>query len=638
VEKNTLPESRFEKKENKIYIFFGKNASNKYLKLALIVFVLFNVGSIAVISSAVRRQQVVTSNASTSGTISMMPIDDVFVSEDDRDKNFNNQQYLRVDDNPVKLTYLKFNLSNLSSIRSTDVQNAIVRLKIYDDKYNGTLIAKRVTTNNWSENVMTFRNRPTGFDNSYDSLENNGWLEFNVTSLVRDNLGKVFSVVIKNTDSGNNIFYSKESTNNEPVLKVEYNSVNILTPTAKPTVTTSPTPTLSLGTTTPTPKLSVTTTPTAKPTVTTSPSPIPTITPEVTQIPGKQVLVSNNSELSSAISTASPGDVITAIAGTYTGTYNVSRSGNASSPIIIRSQIQSGALLNSAHITITGNYVQISNFEITGDGILVLGNHNRVSRNLFHNTTGNPAVDINGSASYNRVDYNEITNWIGFGVRITNATTSLTGNRIDHNYIHHNLSIAGAEAINLGGGRDSSLLNFGTLVEYNLLDHISTDEESELISIKSSGNTIQYNTFRDSEDLYVNIRHGQNDKFLSNYLINENMQTQGDNHQVIGNYISGGFLRLRSGDCIEPQVPTGGGCHPAARYNFVAANTVQGGKLFVGDSGSIPATDNHLAGNNASIDTSGYQKGTIIDLTYNGEPGKPILLTPQMVGIYASGN
>ena len=206
----------------------------------------------------------------------------------------------------------------------------------------------------------------------------------------------------------------------------------------------------------------------------------------------------NPCSLNTGVGNAGAGDEVVLQNGVYTSGFTLSRSGSASAPIVIRAENLGGARFTGVTLTLSRNYWEIQGFIIEGSGVKLTGDHNRVSRNLFRNASGVPAVSIVGAASFSRVDYNEITNWNGYGVRLVSMQSGMTGNRIDHNYIHDNTKVSNAEAIQLGSGRVTTFLNPATLVEYNLLENIGSDEENEIISIKSSGNTLFANTFKES--------------------------------------------------------------------------------------------------------------------------------------------
>jgi hypothetical protein len=342
--------------------------------------------------------------------------------------------------------------------------------------------------------------------------------------------------------------------------------------------------------------------------------------------------------LDTGLDRAQAGDEVVLLDGTYTSGVTLSRSGTAAQPIVIRSQHQGGARFSNAAIVLAGNDGQVQGVIMEGRGIAISGHHNRVSRTLFRNTSGTPAIEITGTGSFNRVDYNEITNWNGYGIRLRQPQDGMTGNRFDHNYIHDNPQVSNAEAIKLGD-RPYTNLNLGTLIAYNLLEGIATDEDNEIISIKSSGNTIFANTFRNSEDNTLTIRHGAHNVVKNNTFINIHLGKYGDEHEIIGNRVVNGNIQVTAGDCTQEEVATGGGCYPVARRWLVAGNVVENGSIIVGAQPDrpLPVEDAIVAGNQGPIQLL-HETGTQVRDVYDGDVGQPVLLTPDMVGPDAPGD
>lgn len=109
-------------------------------------------------------------------------------------------------------------------------------------------------------------------------------------------------------------------------------------------------------------------------------------------------------------------------------------------------------------------------------------------------------------------------------------------------HIHHNLfsdhSFAGAnggEPIRLGVS-PRALSSAHAIVEYNLFERANGDPEA--ISVKSSDNTIRFNTIRDSGGGIV-LRHGNRTRVESNHIIrgDRGVRIYGNDHVIVNNYI-----------------------------------------------------------------------------------------------------
>ncbi|MFB8036572.1 chondroitinase-B domain-containing protein [Streptomyces sp. NPDC056004] len=263
--------------------------------------------------------------------------------------------------------------------------------------------------------------------------------------------------------------------------------------------------------------------------------------------------VGSLAELQSAINTAVPGDRIIVADGTYTvpsgGAINVSgKNGTAAAPVTIVSKSRGGAVLrgersfvfaDSSNITVSGfAFRQSTTLEIpascssirltrndfqhvdTGDPywVVVRANNTKIDRNHFHDkTTAGIFLVVDGPGSTDMAQNIQI----------------LRNHFSNHSFAGDN----GGESIRLGvSGR--ALSGAHAVVEYNLFEH--ADGDPEAISVKSSDNTIRYNTIRNSRGGIV-LRHGNRSRVEGNYLIggSEGVRLYGNDHVIVNNYLSG---------------------------------------------------------------------------------------------------
>ncbi len=197
-------------------------------------------------------------------------------------------------------------------------------------------------------------------------------------------------------------------------------------------------------------------------------------------------------------------------------------------------------------------------------------------------------------------------------------------NLIDHNHFHDfpELGLNGFECMNIGRGPQDALVPNFTLVESNLFERVLRDQE--VISVKSSDNTIQFNTFKGNfgpgarEKYSLNIRQGNRNRVIGNTLRDmEFIGVRGDHTEVLGNRMirddgprSNSRIRIAKGNTIcdvehwlkgNPKSN-----HPAARGTVVAGNVIDG-NLEIGYSGgtthhgggpaNVPASDTTLQNN-----------------------------------------
>jgi poly(beta-D-mannuronate) lyase len=266
----------------------------------------------------------------------------------------------------------------------------------------------------------------------------------------------------------------------------------------------------------------------------------------------QQATVTSLAELQQAINRATAGTTITMANGSYAvpsgSPITISnRHGSSGSPITIVAQSRGGVTLTgpqsfvlngSSNVTISGfAFRQSTTLEIppdcprirltrndfslaasTGHWVVVRGDDAKIDRNVFHDkSTLGVYLVIDGPGSE----------------AMAHRTHILRNYFRDHTYDGAN----GGEPIRLGvSGR--ALSTADATVEYNLFERCNGDPEA--ISVKSSGNTIRYNTIRSSTGGLV-LRHGNDNRVESNYLLSgsNGIRIYGNDHLIVNNYVSG---------------------------------------------------------------------------------------------------
>ena len=170
---------------------------------------------------------------SSSGELTINPIDDAYVRSSNPADNFGGENELRVRLAPDHETvaYLKFNVSGVLN----PVQSAKVRLYVMDGGNDGGSIYS--TSNNyltaeteWEELSLNWSNAPaiTGSAlSNMTTVTNGSWIEFDVTSAITGN--GVFSFAIKNT-SDDRITYGSKESNNDPQLIIQTSGQTAVAP------------------------------------------------------------------------------------------------------------------------------------------------------------------------------------------------------------------------------------------------------------------------------------------------------------------------------------------------------------------------------------------------------------------------
>jgi len=184
--------------------------------------------------------------------------------------------------------------------------------------------------------------------------------------------------------------------------------------------------------------------------------------------------------------------------------------------------------------------------------------------------------------------------------------------KIDHNYLHdaRGNEDHDAEAIQIGQSFNNTDQSANAIVEYNLLQRVSVDPEA--ISIKSSGNTIRYNTLVDS-DANIMIRHGENNLIAGNWCENSRGIVVHDaDNKVVGNKCkNSGYYGIRiMGGNLKPGVTSGSG-YPYADGTLVSGNDSD--RLIIGQTfaGSLSARNTRIEAHKGPIQR-GNDVGTTI--------------------------
>jgi poly(beta-D-mannuronate) lyase len=167
-------------------------------------------------------------------------------------------------------------------------------------------------------------------------------------------------------------------------------------------------------------------------------------------------------------------------------------------------------------------------FECAGDGayLTIAGDDAEIEANEFRNkqSVGN-MIDVRGAGS-------QVARRV----------------RIHHNYFHdfRDAKQNGAETIRFGLSGLSMSRGDG-VIEHNLFERCTG--ENELISVKSGGNAIRYNTFLDSPGAQLTLRHGNENEVYGNILRGtDGIRIFGDRNRVFSNYLEGNSGGIQIGN------------------------------------------------------------------------------------------
>lgn len=295
--------------------------------------------------------------------------------------------------------------------------------------------------------------------------------------------------------------------------------------------------------------------------------------------------ISSIADLNTALKTAGPGDMLLLADGTYDlkTDIEVAARGRSGKPIIL-------AAAHSGQVILTGKgglvlkapaaYIEIRDFvfkNASSSAMSTAGtSHCRWTHNVFE-TTGD-GNDLTIAGDYQEVDHNSFLNKDAMGrfLAIRGHGSQIAKYLwIHHNYFAHYKDQGGkngAEAFQFGLS-GYSMSTSTSLVEYNLFE--DCNGEAELISVKASGVTLRYNTFRDSKAQFT-LRHGNHCNVYGNYFFNTpGIRFFGDDHRIYSNYFENCPLAIQIGNG-DGEVADGAKltCHDRPDRVFIGFNTL----------------------------------------------------------------
>ncbi len=258
-------------------------------------------------------------------------------------------------------------------------------------------------------------------------------------------------------------------------------------------------------------------------------------------------LVTNKSELKSAIKNALPGDQIIMRKGIWENTEIIFEgNGTPQNNITLKAEVAGQTFLTgNSFIKIGGNYLVVSglffNNGSTKDAVIefrkndkLLANHSRVTNCAIMNFSPPTRFENENNwvilwGQYNRIDHCTIGDKLNAGttviVNLNDERSQNNFHSIDSNYFNtrSNLGSNGGELLRIGVSR-YSLTPSKTMVKNNYFEKCSG--EVEIISVKSCYNYIVQNTFLECEGSVV-LRHGNHNFVEGNLFIGNNKPNTG---------------------------------------------------------------------------------------------------------------
>ena len=287
-------------------------------------------------------------------------------------------------------------------------------------------------------------------------------------------------------------------------------------------------------------------------------------------------IVSNNTELQTAIANATEGSIITLSNGIWTDTYiNINKIGTVVNPIVIKAATPGQVFFEgNSRVAMGGAYIVFEGVVFRNPSNLIDNGSTLEPVIEFRDSGNNPCnhckvtnikIDsYNGTAAqefdtfkwillygqYNEISHSSFVGKHGVGSIINDNRNDSAENftKIHHNYFGNRTYVGSyvddyndQDAIRIGNS-STSLSNSYTEVYDNLFDTFFG--EIEIISNKSCFNKYYNNTFRNYSGS-LTLRHGNNCEVYNNFFFANNnefsggIRVIGENHLIYNNYIEG---------------------------------------------------------------------------------------------------
>jgi poly(beta-D-mannuronate) lyase len=319
----------------------------------------------------------------------------------------------------------------------------------------------------------------------------------------------------------------------------------------------------------------------------------------------KKIVVANSSELKMANSTAQPGDIIEMKEGEWSNiTITLTCNGTKAKPITVKAATNGKVRITGfSKMNIGGNYLVINGlYFVNGyagtDEVISfkanqkVANHCRLTNTIIDDFNNIKRLDENyWIALYgknNRIDHCEFYNKKNMGVLLAvildDEQSRNNNHSIDNNRFGIRIPLASntGEIIRVGVSQHCEFTS-STKIVNNFFDKCSG--ETEIVSIKSCGNTVANNLFNECQGSVV-LRHGNDNVVANNVFWGNNKPGTGGvrvinkGQWVVNNY----FYKCRGEGFRSPlAIMNGVPNSPAHRYVQVT-DAVIANNSFVGSS------------------------------------------------------
>ena len=298
--------------------------------------------------------------------------------------------------------------------------------------------------------------------------------------------------------------------------------------------------------------------------------------------------VSTTQELVSSGIQAKAGDTVVIKSGNYTNcNLIISAKGTARQPIVFMAQVPGGVhFTGNSYLHITGTYITVSGV-VFKDGYAgknhvwqfshgkEVANNSRITASSIQSFNNPLRLDENHwltlSGKNNRVDHCNFTDKTNLGVLVAvlldDDRSRINNHSIDSNYfgIRKPLGSNAGEMIRVGVSQHCTIYS-NTVIKNNFFEYC--DGETEIVSIKSCGNKVVGNVFKECQGAVV-LRHGNDNTVEGNLFYGNDKEGTGGVRVINeGNWIVNNFMSHCKGQGFRSPLAIMAGVFnsPANRY------------------------------------------------------------------------
>lgn len=367
-----------------------------------------------------------------------------------------------------------------------------------------------------------------------------------------------------------------------------------------------------------------------------------------------KLIVSNTTELLKSGLQANAGDTVVIKSGSYANCNLIfSAKGTKEKPILFLAEKPGTVFITgSSFLHISGNYITISGI-VFKDGYAgknhvwqfnhgnEVANHCRITASSIQSFNNSLRLDENHwitfSGKNNRVDHCNFTNKTNLGVLVAvlldDDRSRTNDHLIDSNYfgIRKPLGSNAGEMIRVGVSQHCTFYS-NTIIKNNFFEYC--DGETEIISIKSCGNKVVGNVFKECQGAVV-LRHGNNNTIEGNLFYGNDKEGTGGVRVINeGNWIVNNFMSHCKGQGFRSPLAIMAGVFnsPANRY-LPVRDAVIANNTFLNCS---PFSISEGKDAERSVDPKNVL--LLNNLFYTNTPGPLCYTVPTIDSVYAAGN